>query len=392
METSNKKSQVRNIGETVGISEDVISIIYDKLQDLEYFDTNNDNNNDNKKNIYQTYIKGWFSHDDDQCNYFFNLGGWGMNDSINETNEVYNKQYKNLDDLILTTSIDLKHFRIIYNLISPWKSKEYIPKNYNTLEEYDKHNINLLEDKNGVIKDFSTLSVKNLHDDYSSPLSDRIYFYQTYKNVKTNEETFKNNKKGFMIKDGNKYRYLPCSIDLAGMIRIFEIIMIKSVNTKLEFLFDLHDIDGDGFLNEYEINDLMDTLFHIFSVSSDPTRANSLIEETDVDTVLEDETSKVGNEKSVDVEDEFIQEESFMKAISSFYNLAIKLGNNKEEVTEPSNSNDDLSSANTKLSLNNFNIAMLSQDAFVKYFEKSWTIKEYNLSNELIPMIVEKES
>jgi len=385
MEASNKRSQIRNIGETVSIPEESISIIYDKLQDLEYYE-----NNEIKKNIfYPSYIKGWFSNDDDQCNYFYKLGGWGMNDSINETNDIYNNQYKNLDDLVLTTSIDLKNFRIIYNLISPWKSKEYTPKSYNTLEEYDKHNINLLEDKNNVNKDLSNISIKSLHDDYSSPLSDRIYFYQTFKNVKTNDETFKNNKKGFIIKDRDISKYLPCSIDLAGMIRIFEIIMLKSVNTKLEFLFDLHDTDGDGFLNEYEINDLMGTLFHIFSIDTRNNSSISLLEDH-----IENNEENVQNDTkvlTVEPEDEFIQEESFMKAISSFYNLAIKLGNSRDENIAEQLVEDNSLTSNTKLSLNNFMVAMLSQDAFVKYFEKSWTIKQVNLSNELVPVIVEKE-
>lgn len=132
------------------------------------------------------------------------------------------------------------------------------------------------------------------------------------------------------------------------MIHALDTIMKQPLHTRLRFLFDLHDLDGDAHLNNTELKAVMDSFLEMFQRSHDGSRHAEQ------------------------------HEEAYLKAVSSFLTAALQMGNGKHSEPQDVEKKKDRQSGDFKLSFNEFLLAVLSQSVFVEYFERKWTVNESN--------------
>ncbi len=124
-------------------------------------------------------------------------------------------------------------------------------------------------------------------------------------------------------------------VDLASMAHALDSLMRQPLHSRLRFLFDLHDLDGDSFLKRSELKAIMDSLLEMFQSKPNTRQEHN--------------------------------EEQFLYAVSSFLSASLKMAKKRDdmETTE-----DD----GYRLSFNEFLLAILSQSVFVEYFERQWKI------------------
>lgn len=169
---------------------------------------------------------------------------------------------------------------------------------------------------------------------------DRIYYYCSF------QFNFVQRQKRAGV-DPNEIGYI---VDLAAMVHALDALMKQPLHSRLRFIFDLYDIDGDGFLNNTELKAIMDSFLEMFQKSK---------------------------HNGTHVKDEQ-EEETYLRAVSSFLSAALKMGGNKQENQQlqitKTRSNPPGDSSNFSLSFNEFLLAVLSQSVFVQYFERTWSI------------------
>lgn len=250
-------------------------------------------------------------------------GGWGLIDPLRHRDI---RSGTNGED---RSAISLLDFRKIFRVVSPWKSGGPRARRPSVSEGVERRVM----------------------------LVDRIYVYSS--------AHFK------MARKGKLHETKPVSeafiVDLATVIQVLDIILKQSLNARMRFLFDIHDVDGDGSLNNSELTSIMDSLLEMF----------------DDDNVASAQTP-----------DGTGDEEVYLKAVSSFLSSALKLGSNKgaQPIAERTSDlprgarrpsivekrNPEESGDNVKLSFNEFLLAILSQTRFVEFFEKTWSLKTAN--------------
>ncbi|KAI8900293.1 rab-GTPase-TBC domain-containing protein [Globomyces pollinis-pini] len=209
-------------------------------------------------------------------------------------------------------TISLYDFKKIFHIVSPFRNKS--------------QNNDTKPDSNG--------------DQFVLPIIDRIYYYCSF------QFNFVQRQKRTNV-DPNEIGYM---VDLAATVHALDAIMKQALHSRLRFFFDLYDLDGDGYMNEIELKAIMDSLLELF------------------------QKSKSGNGKP-HTKDE-IEEETYLRAVSSFLSAALKMGNNKQG---PSSNGGELtdnkpSHSTFLLSFNEFLLAVLSQSVFVEYFERTWIV------------------
>jgi hypothetical protein len=139
-------------------------------------------------------------------------------------------------------------------------------------------------------------------------------------------------------------------VDLAAAVHALDALMKQPLHSRLRFIFDLYDLDGDGFLDNSELKAIMDAFLEMFQKSrSNPTKRSGKDEQ---------------------------EEESYLRAVSSFLSAALKMGSS----SKPSGGSVGKNSVVEKylLSFNEFLLAVLSQSVFVQYFERTWIVKQAN--------------
>ncbi|ORY41298.1 hypothetical protein BCR33DRAFT_343766 [Rhizoclosmatium globosum] len=229
-----------------------------------------------------------------------------------------------------TKSIKLQDFRKVFHRVSPWKSSNSsglastqiqapstpsLKSNKSGSSLPPRMNLprglsavkTLAASGSGLQSTMSMSSVSNIQplEDVHITLVDRIYFYSSF-----NYSSFHANRAApqggmgadYMKANGanpaasNKPQETSTYVvDLASIVHTLDIMLKQPLNTRLRFLFDLHDLDGDGFLDKNELKAVMDSLLEMFEKSG---KAAGVVEE----------------------------EEVYMKAVSSFLNSALKLG------------------------------------------------------------------
>lgn len=319
MNFSNRRSQTRTLEEQVSLKIEEIEIVFDEVEVINFA------REERRQHIHQ-YEKLFLSEKREEerlRDSLIKLGGWGM-----VKNVVKKSTEKDIEE---RNAIGLKDFRIIMSRVSPWKTAS----KFNSGE-----------------KDTNSRQVS---------LIDRIYVYSSvhFKLVR--------NKRNTENLNFNKDSYIA---DLATVVNILDVILKQSLNARLRFLFDIHDLDGDGFLSNDELKAIMDSMLEMF----ESTRH---------------EESKLQQTKEGD--------EIYLKAVSSFLASALKLGSIKLPTFSESTKTEELKrikapsieinkkaaevSANStvsnafKLSFNEFLLAILSQSIFVQYFERIWHLK-----------------
>ncbi|KAI9360414.1 rab-GTPase-TBC domain-containing protein [Zopfochytrium polystomum] len=170
----------------------------------------------------------------------------------------------------------------------------------------------------------STPALLDHSDETHVTLFDRIYFYCSF-----NYSFFHANRPKPQGGLGNDYiasqqratrkwaeaevetTTSPCVVDLAIVVHVLDIMMKQPLHSRLRFLFDLHDTDGDGFLCKSELKAVMDSLLEMFQ------KPGGSMLQSQID----------GSHSPWRSEDD----EVYMRAVSSFLNSALKLGNNKAQ-------------------------------------------------------------
>ena len=168
----------------------------------------------------------------------------------------------------------------------------------------------------------------------------RIYYYCTFQFNFTQRQ--KQN-----LHDPNEIGFV---VDLAAMCHVLDSLMKQALHSRLRFIFDLFDLDGDGFLDNGELKAIMDAFLEMFQKSKPSS----------------DSGGSGLNEK---------EEEGYLRAVSSFLSAALKMGSVKATNTELIGSVSKIPvTENYLLSYNEFLLAVLSQSVFVEYFERTWMI------------------
>jgi Ca2+-binding EF-hand superfamily protein len=188
-------------------------------------------------------------------------------------------------------------------------------------------------------KFIDTPNESKFDEGFSMNIIDRIYYYCTFQFNFTQRQ--KQN-----VHDPNEIGFV---VDLAAMCHVLDALMKQALHSRLRFIFDLFDLDGDGFLDNSELKAIMDAFLEMFQKSKPSIAGNSGL-----------------NEK---------EEEGYLRAVSSFLSAALKMGSAKSNNTELIGSISKIpASENYLLSYNEFLLAVLSQSVFVEYFERTWTI------------------
>ncbi|KAI8916136.1 rab-GTPase-TBC domain-containing protein [Gorgonomyces haynaldii] len=272
MEDTNRKSQIRTLCEQVTLSFDEVGHVYDQVRSLEFIH-GEEEENPNGREAKQSLLDK--EHEEDLRVRISSLGGWGLVQRYTKKPIEHNPYVK---------SISLQDFRKVFQITSPFR--------------------------------FDSQTIDN--NDQHIPIIDRIYCYCSF------QYHFAQRKRlpdpGFIV-------------DLAAMAQALDTLMKQPLHTRLRFLFDLHDLDGDTFLSKQELKALMDSLLEMFQKSSQGSKTHAEHEE-----------------------------ESYLKAVSSFLTAALQMGDSKDK--------------DIKLGFNEFLLAILSQSVFVEYFERKWSLKK----------------
>ncbi|KAJ3141961.1 hypothetical protein HK100_004749 [Physocladia obscura] len=331
MENSSRRSQVRSLEEQVSMSFDEVAVVYDSLRTLEF------NNEETElallapvgpatSNVHTKLLEE--KREEDQLRLLLiNAGAWGLVARKRKPSSAAvekSAQTANEISSTATKTIKLTDFRKVFQKVSPWKSSTTIlsssqlpsPK---TITRTGISAINVPRGLSAVrnsAASTSTIGVRNSFSSVSSVslqtqsvedlhicLVDRIYFYSSF-----NYNSFHASKAipqgglgadymkstNGQLKASSQASYI---VDLASLVHTLDIMLKQPLNTRLRFLFDLHDIDGDGFLDKAELKAVMDSMLEMFEQSKSDGK----------------------NE----------DEEVYMKAVSSFLNSALKLGSSK---------------------------------------------------------------
>jgi hypothetical protein len=356
MENSNRKSQIRTLCEQVSLSFEEVAVLYDQTRRLEFINGEIEEDPNSPQAVLFQAAK---LEERKTRDILIELGGWGMVLTI--------PQEESRD--ILQKSISLVDFRKIFSAISPWKSESDTPDSFRRRKSQASE---VIRSENGGL---------NL------AITDRIFFYCSFQynlvNRRKAEKDSKTSNIGF-------------NVDLAAMAHILDIIMKQPLQARLRLLFDLHDIDGDGFLNREELKSVMDSLLSMFDKSRQ---------------------SNVSGTSNVLQQGE--NEELYLSAISSFLASSLKLGkdDNASNRLKASSADGQKNNQNAleydredisvqaktpsspvkddetfKLGFNEFLLAVLSQSIFVEFFERILTYSEQTSGDVLITRTASKTS
>ncbi|KAJ3209806.1 TBC1 domain member 8B [Dinochytrium kinnereticum] len=290
MEDTSRKSQVRTLSEQVLLSMDELTIVYNLVRNIEFA---NEDHGDR--------TGGDVSEEDRLRAELLKRGAWGLVDMSHRRKKA--AASINTASLIGTKTISLVDFRKIFREVSPWRSR---------ISQSPTSPLSPLKKGSQYLD--PTASSKPAQDkEHRLPIVDRIYFYCSF-----NYSFFHASKAApqgglgaeYMstLKDagvsgaGTPHPSSNYIVDLATIVHSLDIIMKQPLHARVRFLFDLHDLDGDGFLNRDELKALMDSLLEIFDMT--PCKGSSV-------KAIHDEG------------------EQFLRSVTSFISTALKIGENK---------------------------------------------------------------
>ena len=349
-EDTNRKSQIRTLCEQVALSFDEVGVVYDQVRKLEFIhgeeeeDPTGDAAMKSKSNL---------EEEQRMRELLVAQGGWGM------VRHLPKAQIQDHTQHTLKT-ISLYDFRRVFSIVSPWKSG---------------------------------MSPTGIDDtqDFHMPLTDRIFFYCAFQyHYVQLQKAIGVTTKGIEVRSsttqkstslGSKLMTIGFNVDLTAMVHVLDTIMKQSLQSRLRFLYDLHDLDGDGFLSKAELKSVMDSLLEMFEKAR--------------------QTQDSKQKRQAD------NEELYLSAVSSFLGSALKLGTSKDPTSvQPGmrrSFSQQMSGGPTKtphksakgmgtltedqeteteeafyLGFNEFLLAILSQSVFVEFFERNWSLKITN--------------
>ncbi|KAJ3241363.1 hypothetical protein HDU81_000927 [Chytriomyces hyalinus] len=339
MEESSRKSQIRSLCEQVSMSFDEVAVVYTTLRALEYANEETalalsiPQGPSNAAIYARVYDEK--REEDALRNLLIQMGAWGLVSRRRKASIIAAVGDAAKSSSAMTAkSISLKDFRTVFQKVSPWRSSSTtsfgnapsggskyssksslagtglpLPRGMTPSRSSTASNTPKV-----YIGAESAMSILSLNaaatEEIQICLADRIYFYSSF-----NYSSYHANRAApqgglgadYMKSSGSHGAAKPTQppqltyvVDLASIVHTLDIMLKQSLNTRLRFLFDIHDLDGDGFLDKIELKAVMDTMLEMF------------------------EQSKKGDDN-----------ELYMRAVSSFLNSALKLGNNKGAGTAP---------------------------------------------------------
>lgn len=315
LDDSNRRSQTRTLSESVTLSFEEVGVIYDEVRVLDFAKEER-----RQHENYATQSQQENFEEDELRDILVGLGGWGM---VKRANSLTSPKKKFVRDLHDRNSIGIRDFRKVFAKVSPWRSGLLKWKFVNETKTPSKQPSPI----RGPPKDGEEVQV---------PLIDRIF---TYCAVHYNfVHRRRGSDQGGLSASHNSSKFADDGggggdvfmVDLAAMVNILDIILKQPINARLRFLFDIHDVDGDGFLSKTELKAVMDSLLEMF----EKARHEDI-----------DKRRKMSSD----------DDEQYLRAVSSFLNSAFKLGNNKGAQvisTETGTNNNNIFSTNYSLTSN----------------------------------------
>ena len=413
MEDTNRKSQVRTLCEQVMLVFDEVAAVYDEVRCLEFIHGEEE---EDPSGIAAKLSEQARQEEETMRAILSHLGGWGLVRRYVRSKNGFVKDPNQ-------KTISLYDFRKVFSVVSPWKlnkASSYLSTMDGTSSNGNKKGdtkLPILPDSLDAV--IPTVSAEELQ----LALIDRIYFYCSFQYYFVNQQKVKQTEKAMHLATANNAaqqtspEQLKFVVDLAAMVHVLDAVMKQPLHSRLRFLFDLHDLDGDGFLNKVELKAVMDSFLEMFEKSRDTSnRVTSDARNTQV--------------KSED-------EEKYLRAVSSFLSAALQMGKSKDASnlgpaikknisttslssfasgmgnttakaakaiedgdlggittiaedpvdsvarisvitsqhnSRPTKRKDDDSAFS--LSFNEFLLAVLSQSIFVQYFERTWSVKK----------------
>ncbi|KAJ3283578.1 hypothetical protein HK104_010324 [Borealophlyctis nickersoniae] len=350
MEDTNRRSQTRTLAEQVTLSAEEVGVVYDEVRRLE-FARGEEEEDEHGRAAADAALED--AEEDEMRTVLIGLGGWGM---VNKGGKK-KKRRKGIGQ----KTVRLNDFRKVFGAVSPWRSAasgfaaktarvsvsaDRLSRSSMSSDRTERSTLrpSVSAERPGGLAPMvglgrpsctsksldalgSTSSLRSVGrestDEIHIGLMDRIYFY-----CSVHYHFFHSRKGGGA--DGNGAGGGGGSggddggnrspnegesgttyvVDLATIVHVLDIVMKQPLHSRLRFLFDLHDLDGDGFLNKGELKAVMDSLLEMF----ERTRRE------EGEPKMPDTPSGRGGGED---------EELYLKAVSSFLNTALKLGNNK---------------------------------------------------------------
>ncbi|TPX47445.1 hypothetical protein SeMB42_g03311 [Synchytrium endobioticum] len=223
MEDASRKSQIRTLCEQVGLSFDEIAIVYDEVRSLEF--DREEEGNGLVVGAAGTAAALSLLEEEHIRLMLIKEGGWAM---VKNASDATPEKVKTLEK-----SIPLRDFRKVFGKMSPWSSGG---------------NIKSVAPANRAAEDPLQLALSRSEGRDQAAVGTL--------SQPTNEED------NPMSPNGNTT--VAYIVDLAAVIHILDIMMRQPLSNRLKFLFDIHDLDGDGYLSKHELKAIMDSFLEMF--------------------------------------------------------------------------------------------------------------------------------
>lgn len=264
MEETNRKAQIRTLSENSTLKFEEIAVVYDQMRALEFFHANEDDDPIGEQAERIATLKLRELELRELC---MKAGGWGL-----------------------------------VTVLSSSKPSSTAPKSISMVDfQQILYNVSTFNHPSRI--------ASNTADRLYMNIAERMYIYCSFQYNSVQHRKNSDTKDMFIV-------------DLAALCFTLDTFMKQPLHTRLRFMFDLHDLDGDGLLDELELKAFMDSLLDIFQSSSGAGK----------------------------------EEEQYLKAVSSFMGASLQMGAKNQN--------------NFKLSYNEFLLSILSQSVFVEYFER----------------------
>lgn len=316
MESTYQKSQIRNICETVKLSYEEVEIVYKEIRRLEFL-----------REEFNPQSVQHLEYANNTIAYLQKKGGWGNLKSKSKVKIEPDAK----------KSIPLQEFKQVFSKVSPWRS------DFTAILPTNRPLVSGLSFRRASVQPTPTIK-KSFPEDHQIPISDRLYYYTAFHRSKSHE---------------NASLVDTLTLDLGNMVQLLDSLTKQPLKTKFRLLFDIHDLDGDGFLNKNELKATMDSLLELFDGAQ----------------------KKFGSTCQND--------EVYLKAVSNFLGTALKSGktifgkgDKGEEMNSEKNKSRSFSENGVlcgedgfKLGFHEFLLSVLSQSVFVDFFERVWKLE-----------------
>ncbi|KAJ3134127.1 hypothetical protein HDU90_005223 [Geranomyces variabilis] len=361
MEDTSRKSQIRTLCEQVSLTFDEVAIVYDEVRGLEFL---REEEEEDPKGAAAALRKAQKRDEDAMRETLIGFGGWGMarkggggggaDGGIASRKSTRSKKRgaaTQRQQEVGQKTVCLCDFRKVFGVVSPWQSGPTTASGGVTLGGPPQQPPTAARRPSmantiaatAAAAAAAAAATPPAYSDVHIGLTDRIYFYCAlhYNFLRTAKQrggadassplaplayqaaeaggNASGAGPGPVAGAAEKTTYI---VDLATMVHILDIIMRQPLHSRLRFLFEIHDVDGDGFLDKDELKAVMDSLLEMFERARRTGGAGSGSGAATGAPPTTPTPTAVGQRED---------EELYLGAVSQFLNTALKLGNNKPD-------------------------------------------------------------